>query len=207
MTQHIAHADITYPSAPWRSVGRLWLGIFATDTPARLPNGLSAALDPRWRAVALIRYREGTLQYDELIVGPPARRGLHLGTWIEHIWVDSVPSLWGGRRIWGLQKELATFDWDGDRVYITDARGEIATLTLDRGTSWAPPLPLSGPGIGRLGEHWTFILPHIVGRPRLSTMRIDSWSPRFGCKITGRPLFAFAVSPFHARIDAPKLLL
>lgn len=185
----------------------MWLGIFAANTPARLPSGLNAALDPHWRAIALIRYREGTLQYDELIVGPLARRGLYLGTWIEHIWVDSVPSLWGGRRIWGLQKELATFDWNGNRVCIADATGDIATLTLDQSRSWAPPLPLLGAGIGRLGEHWTFTLPHILGRARLSKMRIDSWSPRFGFTITARPLFALATSPFHARIDAPKLLL
>jgi hypothetical protein len=206
MNRHELRTETQYPAAPWRSVGQLWLGIFATDTPAQLPDGLSVAVNPYWRSIALIRYREGTLHYDELIVGPLARRGVYIGTWIEYIWVDSMPSLWGGRRIWGLQKELATFDWDNNRVHVTDATGDIATLTLDQGVSWLPPLPLPGAGIGRLGARWTFILPHVLGRPRLTKMHVTTWSPRFGCNITARPLFAMAASPFHARIDAPKLL-
>src|SRR5262249_12792200 len=102
-----------FPPAPWHAHGRCSAGVFRADTPAALPSRLRPLLDPCWRIVVLVRYEaRSTLCYDELLIGPLARCGLRFGIYVEHIYVDSIPSLWGGREIWGLPKRLASFTWD-----------------------------------------------------------------------------------------------
>jgi hypothetical protein len=77
-------------------------------------------------AIAVARYTEGSiLTYSELLVVPAlVRSGGKTGGWISHIYVDDETSLEGGRSIWGLPKELATFDWETQ----SEPRGPNSTL-------------------------------------------------------------------------------
>jgi hypothetical protein len=79
----------------------------------------------------LARYEgASTLHYGELLVMPALTRVRgRLGWWISHAYVDSPASLDGGRRMWGVPKDLATFAWSADRVRLT--RDEDGVLLLD----------------------------------------------------------------------------
>src|SRR5579862_4612423 len=82
-------AEAPYPPAPWRMRGQFWAGVFTATLPARLPRDLKPFGIACWRVLALVRYREGTLSYDELLFGTPARHGLRIGVYVEGLWVNS----------------------------------------------------------------------------------------------------------------------
>ena len=93
----------TYPPSPWALRGQLWLSLF------RVPSG-SDPLHPDRPAglygVALVSYEDPSpLVYRELLCARPV--GTRAG--ITDIWVDSPASRAGGRDLWAIPKELATF--------------------------------------------------------------------------------------------------
>jgi hypothetical protein len=100
--------------------------------------------------LVFVRYLDGVLRYDELVFGTPIWYRGHAGIWVDRIWVDSVPSLWGGRRLWGVPKQLARFAWQGDTVAVMDGGGHIVTLSLDRRPARLPECPLVAPGFGQI---------------------------------------------------------
>ncbi len=92
----------------------------------------------------LARYEApSTLEYGELLVLPALTRVAgRLGWWISHAYVDSEASLAGGRRMWGVPKDLATFSWRGGGVTVVREDG-VPVL----GAAWRAPsrtLPLPG---------------------------------------------------------------
>ena len=140
-------------------------------------------------AIAAARYTEGSiLTYSELLVVPAlVRSGGKIGGWISHLYVDDEASLRGGRSIWGLPKELATFDWEAQ----PEPRGLDSTLLrvsqhgkliLD---FWAAPRWLPAPTAFDLP-----IISRIEGR-------LTSWQASLSCRTR--------VTSFHLEIppDAP----
>lgn len=185
--------ETPYPSAPWRARAQFWAGLFRSDRPAPLPVGLRPLLGAHTRVVALARYLSGsTLVYDELIIATPALIGARPGLAIEYIWVDSLASLWGGRRIWGLPKEPADFEWSEGGVRVSDSAGTLMTLDVDRDPTQGPALPFATASIGRLGDGWAYSV--FPARMRLGRagMRLRDLSPRFGFSLGARPLLAIA---------------
>ena len=206
MIETMAEPTVTYPAAPWVSRGGAWVGLFTTDKPVPLPRGLTHLLGSRTIVVALIRYLQGTLQYDELIVGSYARHNLSIGLFVHHIWVDDVQSLWGGRRIWGLNKQLATFDWSGNTVRITDDAGPILSLQVDPRTAWLPRLPLPVPVFGQHDDRWLFAVASASARIGGAGMQLSEWSSRFGYRIGGKPFIGVGMKPFRMSVPAPDVL-
>lgn len=196
-----------FPPAPWEMVGVGWAGLFCTNAPVPLPAGRRRLLPPRLAVVALLRYRAGTLAYDELIVGVLARRGLRPGLVVTHIWVDSVASLHGGRQIWGLPKQLATFTWHGDTVEACDADGRIAAITAGSPLPALPPLPLVVPALGRHDDGDVSFVPRLWACLTWPAFQIDSWSPRFLFRPAARPIVALGARPFRATFPPPTPLL
>lgn len=187
--------ETPYPPAPWRAQARFWVGLFRNDQPASLPAGLRPLVGARLRVVALARYLPGsTLAYDELIVATPARLGARPGLYVEYIWVNSLASLWGGRRIWGLPKQMANFEWSEAGVRISDAAGSpLMTLAVDRDPSaFGPALPLAVASIGRLGAAWAYSVFPMRLRLGRAEMRLRDLSPRFGFTLGARPIFSAA---------------
>lgn len=185
--------ETPYPPAPWRAQAHYWAGLFRSDRPATLPAGARPLLGARSRVVTLVRYLPGsTLVYDELIIATPALIGARPGLYIEYIWVDSLASLWGGRRIWGLPKEMADFAWTERGVRVSDATGPLMTLDVDRRPAQGPALPFAAAGIGRLGDAWAYgVIPMRVRLGRAG-LRLRDLSPRFGFTLGERPLLAIA---------------
>ncbi len=97
---------------------------------AGLPR-LSAGLEPvRAGGMALvvtawaIYEPGGVLSYRELLVAVLAHQGKRPLVTITDIWVDSVPSLHGGRELWGIPKQWASFQLDGATCAAVDIDGE-----------------------------------------------------------------------------------
>lgn len=191
--------DASFPPPPWHLVGTCWWGLFRADRPVALPQGLRPALGRRSLLLGLVRYRAGTLHYDELVVAAACWQGLRPGLWVHAIWVDSPASLAGGRQIWGLPKQLASFHWSSGRVSVTDAAGPIVTLDLDHPARSLPPIWLAGSGFGRPAG-WIQPFP-VCGWACLAPGRIAlrDWSARFSYRLASRPLLALAAAPFRAR--------
>lgn len=106
---------MTYPPAPWHLCGRLHLTLWRVpvtelpELPAELHPvrvGTSAVAGTAW----VVYEPGGVLNYRELLAAVllPHRRSVRVS--ITASWVDSEPSLRGGRELWGIPKELATFD-------------------------------------------------------------------------------------------------
>jgi hypothetical protein len=196
---------VTPPPTPWIMRGRLWstLHRFEGALPA-LPAGLHPHLTGH-RVVTLVRYLEGTLRYDELILGRVARRGLTLGLFVDHIWVDSRESVAGGRVFWGLPKELAAFRWTGDRVEVEDGEGPIATLSVSQEPARTPEIAVTVPGFGLRDGALVLAKGKMKLRPRPSSLRVEELAPRFGRLLPGLR-WGMDASPFELTIgDATPL--
>jgi hypothetical protein len=200
-------AESQYPPAPWHLQGQMWAGIFLTDNPVHVPRGLNRLFRPHWTIVILVRYVEGTLRYDELTVGAVVRRGLRVGLWVDRMWVNSEESLWGGRRIWGLPKDMAVFTWTGDQVTVTDHEGMIAAFTVNTRRARLPALWTPAPSIGRVPGYWAYAVARVWVHIGRSGIRVDSWSPRLPYQFRKHtPVFSFAGKPFRMTIPAPRLI-
>ena len=128
---------MSYPPEPWYLRGQLHLTVWRmplAGLPA-LPPGLApvrlggcALVGTAW----VVYEPGGVLSYRELLVAVPVWHGRLLRASITDIWVDSAPSLRGGRELWGIPKELATFDFAGPRFAASTpdgapiARGTVA---------------------------------------------------------------------------------
>ncbi len=126
---------MSYPPEPWDLRGQLHLTVWwlpIADLPA-LPPGLApvrlgghALVSAAW-----VDYEPGgVLSYRELLVAVLVWHGTRLRVSITDIWVDRVPSLRGGRELWGIPKELARFDFAGTRYAASTPDG----AAIARGT-------------------------------------------------------------------------
>ncbi|WP_211588695.1 acetoacetate decarboxylase family protein [Allorhizocola rhizosphaerae] len=179
MTDDALPPEVAYPSPPWRMTGRLWMAFVRTAADVAVPADLAPVGGRRRLAVALVRYEAGTLRYDEFAVGPLVRRGARVGVLTEHIWVDDPASLWGGRRLWGIPKLMARFDWhDNDRVSVHSGHDLIAELVL-RPARWRlPPMPIPAAGFGQIDDQRTYLRGRCVARPAPARVDIMGWSDR-----------------------------
>ncbi|HRI51423.1 MAG TPA: acetoacetate decarboxylase family protein [Pseudomonadota bacterium] len=199
-------ATVTPPPTPWRMSGRMFMGLFRSEQEAKteLPARLAPLLAGH-RVVAVIRYCEGTLRYDELIIGRLARYGRKPGLFVDYIWVDSRESVAGGRRIWGLPKELAEFCWNDDRVTVRDAQGELATLTVNQSPAWLPEVPMRAPGFGQRDGQLLLVPGRLRVRLRGASLRLESLAPRLG-RLPRKPWLGCDAVPFTLDIGDARIL-
>jgi hypothetical protein len=199
---------ITPPPMPWKMSGRMYMGLFRfvdAGRSAPLPGGLQLVMSGH-RVLILVRYLEGTLRYDEFVIARLARHGLTTSMFVDHIWVDSEESVSGGRRYWGLPKEMAKFDWDGDRVHVHDADGDIVTASVDQRPARLPAVPLVAAGFGvRDDGKLLAAKSKLRVSLRRSSLRIESLNLRFGTLTSGVRM-GFDAAPFEMTIGAPRVL-
>jgi hypothetical protein len=199
-------STIPFPPVPWRLAGRAWIGLFRTDAPVSFPAGLRSLLGSRWLVLVLARYLEGTLRYDELVVGPPVWCGRRAGVWVTGIWVDLEASRRAGRCLWGLPKELAEFQWHQGGLRICDQDGLVAALTLDDGRFGKVPIWVPAVGIGRLEGQWACTTARVWAHTWTTRLRVDEWSVRFPFRPRTRPVLGLAVPSFRMTVPAPRLI-
>lgn len=125
-----------FPPEPWDLRGQLHASVFlvpARRIPADLPAGCRPIRLGRHAVVgvAWVEYEPGgVLDYREVMATVLVRHGLRPLPHIVRIWVDSPASRDGGRALWGIPKELASFAFEpgseGTRFHAWDDAGGIA---------------------------------------------------------------------------------
>jgi hypothetical protein len=179
----------------------------AGDLP--VPDDLRPLAGRRRLIVGLADYREGTLRYRELVVGTLVRRGARAGVLALGIWVDSPESMRGGRRLWGIPKEMAEFACDGDLIRVHDAQGTIAALATGPARMMpGVPLPVPAVGFGDVDGQRVFLPGRARGRPALGSMRVVEWSDRLPplARPSGARGRAFVLDPCSFLFPAGKRL-
>jgi acetoacetate decarboxylase len=140
---------VSYPEPPWHLQGELII------VPALVkPRGLGGVL--------LADYRSGTLSYHELIV---FSHGTPRGMVVSHIYVDSEQSLHGGREVWGLPKELATFEFAARMMVVRQAGNLLLSASVRRRRGFLPlliPAPITSPAGDTIGHAWIKAAPALV---------------------------------------------
>jgi hypothetical protein len=148
-----------YPAAPWELRGRVALVPVPVRADAAraagVPRGARLLTARAWTlgGLLLADYDEtATLRYRELIVfSGLAAAGGRPAFVVSHIYVDDDASLAGGRAIWGLPKQRASFEASAGRVTVRGAGGgALATVGLRR-RARAATLPLWAGVVGTLG--------------------------------------------------------
>jgi hypothetical protein len=194
-----------YPPEPWRLTGQACLSVWrlpVAELPA-LPEGVEPVI-VAGRALmfaAWVDYQPpGQLSYHELLAAV-AVRGRRITASITGIWVDSEVSLAGGRALWGIPKDLATFGFDHGRAFTAATADDwIATAAFSRRAG----LPVATPAAFEIAQT-------LGGRPKRSpvTARFKpaaaaaDWSvnPRgpLGFLAGRRPIVSAALSGFDLR--------
>ena len=159
---------VAFPPEPWHLSGRMLLLVWSlpADVVAdRLPRGLTP-VTRRGRTLVGTAWADcqagGVLAYREVLCAAVVRTGGRPALCITDIWVDSPASRDGGRALWAIPKELATFPvFDGHRFAADLPSGPVARAC------WTP-----GPLVpGR----WPVRFDVVQGRAgRLVTSRVRS---------------------------------
>jgi acetoacetate decarboxylase len=141
--------------------GQFWMGFPPVTDPVTVPPD--------------VRYTAGTLTYNELAVGPLVRRGARTGALAHHIWVDNPASLWGGRQLWGIPKQLAEFIWRKNTLSVNAAGQQIVTFELDPTVRGAFRTPIPGTGFGELDGQRMFLPGRAIATVGLTRLTITAW--------------------------------
>lgn len=136
----------TYPPEPWHLAGQMHLSLWLVPRRALppLPNGIRpvtlagrALMGAAW----VVYENHSVLHYNEVLSAVLVRDGLRPRVTITDIWVDSPPSMAGGRELWGIPKELATFDISRDKGFEASARTDTKPVCA---ASFRPRIRLPG---------------------------------------------------------------
>lgn len=205
------HTQVTdYPSAPWTLQGEAFVAtrVVRTDIAREfVPTDLPVVpIAPRktLALVALIRYGAGsTLEYHELIVAPAiVRIGWRIGGWISHIYVDDEMSRRGGREIWRVPKQLASFAWSSQRVI---ARHERVSAELDASGARRSRvrMPLMAPMFGSTAQSWYWAVGRGTSGIRREEARVQLRGDGLEQLGFEQRATIFRLERFDLRLDAP----
>lgn len=186
----------SYPAPPWTLSGKSWLGIFKTDKPVPIPAEYKYLIFTRYIHIAVIRYLSGTLTYDEIIIGSLVRYKWRMALYVHNIWVDSIPSLWGGRELWGLNKELAHFDWQDDMVTAQDDQGLIGRFRVNLNDAIMPAISFPIFSFGQIGHQKLLTKANLKTSLGAAGIEILEWPARYNFNVKSKPLFSIAGKPF-----------
>ena len=174
---------MSHPAPPWHLNGEFVI------VPALVkPRALGGVL--------LANYTSGTLVYRELIVFERATRR---GMVISHIYVDDEQSLSGGREIWGLPKELATFAYGPSRFEAS--QGNVLLSARIRRRPGRLPLLVPAPIVSEAGA--TLGIARVKAAPALVTLDVPPDSPFAHLGLGGTHL-ALAGDDLRLEMPPPK---
>lgn len=190
-----------YPAEPWDLHGHAYVGVWLlprdqAPTPCSPETRTVTVLGRTVVCAAFFIYEEPSpLTYDEIMATVLVREGWRLRVSITHIWVNSVASRDGGRRLWAIPKDLADFDVAHHSSYAAQGIGSLAVRRVRR-LPW--PLPLGF----RIAQDraGSLLVSPVAGRIRfgLATARWSLAGDGPLGFLTGRkPLLTVACRPFH----------
>ncbi|MEU8240032.1 acetoacetate decarboxylase family protein [Actinoplanes missouriensis] len=136
-----------YPPEPWHLRGQMYLSLFLVprgklpqlppvlrDTVRPITVGGRVAVGAAW-----VSYEPGgVLHYRELLSALLVHERGRPRVSITDIWVDSVASREGGRRLWGIPKEMAELQLDADTEPLVDASASVAPASIPSASGTSP---------------------------------------------------------------------
>ncbi|MEU1628280.1 hypothetical protein ABZ746_23710 [Streptomyces sp. NPDC020096] len=179
------------------------LGVFRTAHRVELPEIFAPVL-PTWLLVSLVRYTDGPLHYDEFAFGSLARRGRRLGMHVHEVWVNDRSSQEAGQRHWGLDKRMATFQWDDAQVTVTSDSGTTVCLAAPHTPGPALPLVLPFPVFGRNDRHLLFGTAAVHAGARTAALSITRWPAEFPALARPASSVGLHAARFTATIPASR---
>lgn len=216
----------TIPEAgpPWELTGRGWVLLSRFDPDfytacAQLPPELAERASGDLGLTMFVDYASSDVgPYKELLCAPRRLRCADRRThWsISSIFVDSEASAVNGRRNWGIPKELASFELEGDeeteRIRVLKDGSTVADLTFTSG--WPKlhvstlMLPRPWYRFGQELDGQTFIFaPRARGRVkrgRLVSAEVDD--ALFPDIARGKQVTCMEVTTFKMRFPIPRVL-
>lgn len=200
-----------YPQAPWHLQGSALFALHFIDTAraaAYLPPELSmiqALPGQTLGGVYFARYEPGSaLEYSELIVvSALVHHRSQIGGWVSHIYVDNPNSVAGGREIWGLPKELATFSWQPDRITVQQGDTPLCSLQCSSGFHlWRQSA--AAPSFSCLGTQLLRFWAEVEAEPSLLNAKIDvpAQSP-LADLLTQQPVLTIGARDMRLQVKAP----
>jgi len=150
-----------------------------------------------------------TIAYNELGFGILARAQGRIGFFPLRLWVDSEDSRRGGLELWGLVKEIATFDWQVDNermdVRVSGTLGSLVSMSAHRKPAgfglpfWFPCM--SSRTLGGI-VRWSVRSRSVLSRPAAS-VEIPTSSPlsTYGMNIRSR---GWALDPLDLAVFVPQ---
>jgi hypothetical protein len=210
--------EYPYPPAPWHLQGmafQSFLPIPLAQARFVIPSDLElVSVFPGYTlgGLYLSRYEVGSvLIYSELIVAAGfVRFKGELAAWISHIYVDSPTSVAGGRHIWGLPKELASFDWQPDRVTVTQGDRELCQFHPGQAGISFPPwgaVRLAGMVFSGLDAEILKFTSHFQARLRWSRghLHTPATSP-FASLLLAKPWLTLQMQNLRLDVPAPVIV-
>ena len=207
---------MSYPQAPWTLRGfafqTLHLIDLAKASPFIPPELTIVTVSPSKTlgGVYLSNYGAGSsLEYSELIVvAGLVKRGQTIGAWVSHIYVDNPDSVAGGREIWGMPKELATFDWQtgAQRVVVRQDNQVLCALSSSgRVSLWRQSIAF--PAYSLLNSNFARFNATALANFGLITAKLEvpGTSP-FARVIDTPPTIAASADALELKVDAPKVV-
>ena len=195
-----------YPPEPWDLAGVGHLTTWSVPASALPPLPFSATpVTVRGRATvstAFVAYSAaGLMAYDELLAAVVVRHGRRVGLSITDIWVDSETSMLGGRGLWGIPKELATFGAAPHLGASTPAGPIASTSFTPRRLPGLPlPFPLRGSVVQTLHERTVASPIRASGRLRAASATWDlAPDGPLAWLRAGRPLTSLVAEDFRMR--------
>lgn len=191
----------SYPAEPWDLHGHAYVGVWLlprdqAPAPSSPATKTVTVLGRTVVCAAFFVYEEPSpLTYDEIMATVLVREGWRLRVSITHIWVNSVTSRDGGRRLWAIPKDLADFDVAPHSSYAAQGIGSLAVRRIRR-LPWHLPLGF------RIAQDraGSLLVSPVTGRTRfgLATARwsLASDGP-LGFLAARKPLLTIACRPFH----------
>lgn len=207
---------MSYPQAPWTLKGFAYQTLHLIDITAASPfippelAIVAAAPGKTLGGVYLAQYEDGSsLTYNELIVvAGVVRRQQTIGAWVSHIYVDNPDSVAGGREIWGMPKELATFDWQmgGRQVVVHQDDRVLCSLS----SSWRVSLlrqTIAFPVYSLLNSNFLLFGGTASANFGLVGVKLEVPDPSpFKRLLDTMPISAFSADSLELRVDAPTVV-
>ncbi|PSB19026.1 acetoacetate decarboxylase [Phormidesmis priestleyi ULC007] len=207
---------MSYPQAPWTLKGFAFQTLHLIDIAKASPfippelAIVSAAPDKTLGGVYFSQYGTGSsLEYNELIVvAGVVRREQTIGAWVSHIYVDNPDSVAGGREIWGMPKELATFDWQAGAQRVVVQQDDRVLCSLS--SSWRVSLvrqAIAFPVYSLLNSN--FLRFNATASANFgwigAKLEVPEVSP-FASVIDTMPISAFSADSLELRVDGPRVV-